>query len=337
MKRQVLVLGLFLISSLIYSQSTVDSLVQIGIQYHDEGQFDKAIESYKTALNIEPNSALINYEISLTYMYMGDYENSILHSDKVIEQNDMYLLQAYITKGSCLDYLGKSAEAIKLFEKGIKKFGDDHLLYYNLGYTYYNLKEYDKAEEALINAINAKSDHASSHLLLGYVMNEKNQKVQSLLCLHYFLFMEPNTERSKTAYNLLLKQFGGNVERDKDKPNQINIFIDPNQSESEFAPAAMMISMLEASKTLEENKDKSEDLMFIENTTSFFKILGELKKKNKGLWWDLYVPLFLEIAESEHIDTYCYFISQSNNIHSQVWMENNSVKIEQFGKWLQEE
>lgn len=337
MKRLILVFGLFLISSLIYSQSNVDSLVQIGIQYHDEGQFDKAIESYKTALNIEPNSALINYEISLTYMYMGDYENSILHSDKVIEQNDRYLLQAYITKGSCLDYLGKSDEAIKLFEKGIKKFGDDHLLYYNLGYTYYNLKEYDKAEKALINAINAKSDHASSHLLLGYVMNEKNQKVQSLLCLHYFLFMEPRTERSKTAYNLLLKQFGGNVERDKDKPNQINIFIDPNQSESEFAPAAMMISMLEASKALEENKDKSEDQIFIENTTSFFKILGELKKKNKGLWWDLYVPLFLEIAESEHIDTYCYFISQSNNIHSQVWMENNSVKIEQFGKWLQEE
>jgi tetratricopeptide (TPR) repeat protein len=166
MKKQILILGLILISTLIYSQTDIDSLVQIGIKYHDNGQYDKAIETYKTALEIEPNSALINYEIAMTYMYAKDYKNAVKHSDKVIETNDKFLLQAYITKGSCLDYLGKTKESIKLYEKGIKEFGDHYLLYYNLGYTYYNLKEYDKAEEALINAINTKSDHASSHLLL---------------------------------------------------------------------------------------------------------------------------------------------------------------------------
>ncbi|TLX74570.1 tetratricopeptide repeat protein [Labilibacter sediminis] len=337
MRKQFLILVFFIFSTLVYSQTKVDSLVSVGIKYHDAGEYDKAIDAYKSALEIEPNSALVNAEISLTYMYAKDYKKSIKHCDKVIDLDDKYLLQAYNTKGSCLDYLGKTKESIKLFKKGIKKFGDHHLLYYNLGYNYYNLKEYDNAEKALINAINTKSDHASSHLLLGYLMSDKNQKVQSLLSLHYFLFLEPHSSRAKTAYHLLLEQFGGNVSRDTDKPNQINIFLDPNQTDAEFGAADLMISMLEASKTLEENKGKSDEELFIDNTTSFFKILGELKKKNNiGLWWDFYVPLFYDIAKSKHIDTYCYYISHSTNDKAKEWLNNNGNKIEEFDNWLME-
>jgi len=335
MKKQILILGMLLFSGLIYSQTKVDSLVQAGIQYHDNRQFDKAIEVYKAALEIEPASPLVHYEIALSYMQAKDYKNSIKHCDLVIKQNDKYLLMAYITKASSLDYMGQPREAIKLFEKGIKKFGDHHLLYYNLGYTYYNLNEYDKAEEALVNAINTKPNHSSSHLLLGFLMSDKNQRVQSALSLHYFLFLEPNTERSKTAYNLLQKEIGGNVQRDIDKPNQINIFIDPSQSDSDFGPADMMLSMLEASKTIEENKSKTEDELFIENTTSFFKILGELKKKKyKGLWWKFYVPFFYDMAKSSHMDTYCYYISQSSNTAAIEWLENNAMRTDEFDQWL---
>lgn len=337
MKKQTLILGLIFISTLIYSQENIDSLVQAGIQYHDNGEYEKAIQCYQRALDIAPNSPLVNYEMALTCMYAKDYENSIKHSDKVIELNDKLVLEAYITKGSCLDYLGETEESINLFEKAIKDFGDNYLLYYNLGYNYYNIKSYDKAEEALKNAINTKSDHASSHLLLGYLMADKNQRVQSLLCLHYFLFLEPNSARSETAYNLLQEQFGGNVEKDEDKPNHINIYLDPNQTSNEFGAADMMVSMLEASKSLEENEGKNEDELFIENTTSFFKVLGELKKKkNKGLWWDFYVPLFYDIAKSEHIDTYCYYIGQSSNSKAIDWLNENGEKIEKFDAWLQE-
>lgn len=338
MKKQILILGFLLFSTFIYSQTKVDSLVEIGIQYHDSGQFDKAIETYKKALMINPNSAIANYEIGMTYMYSKDYKNSIKHCDIVIKLNDKYLLPAYITKASCLDNLGETKESIKLFKKGIKKFGDNHLLYYNLALNYYKSKEYDKAEKALINAINTKPNHASSHLLLGNVMINKNQKVQSLLCLHYFLFLEPNSERSKTAYYLLEKQISGNVKADKDNPNQINIYLDPDQLESEFGNAEMMLFMLGASKSLEENKDKSEEELFIENTKSFFKILGEFKKEeNTGLWWDFYIPFFDNIAKSDHIDTYCYYISQSSNSKSIDWLKNNNNKLKDFGAWLKEQ
>ncbi|HQA86502.1 MAG TPA: tetratricopeptide repeat protein [Bacteroidales bacterium] len=338
MKKYFLIFGLLLLSTFLYSQISVDSLVEVGIQYHDNGEFIQAIETYKTALDIEPNSPLVNYEIALTYMYSGDYQNAIKHSDKVIKRNDKYLLQAYLVKGSCLDYLGKTKESIKLFKKGIKKFGDDHLLYYNLGYNYYNIKEFDKAEEAFIKAINTKANHASSHLFLGYLMYEKNQRVQSLLSLHFFLLLEPNSERSQNAYNLLQSQLSGGVERNQEEPGKIDIFLSPDQLKSEFGTIDMMITILEASKSLEENEGKSDDQLFIENTTSFFKILGEHKtKENTGFWWDFYVPFFYLIAESEHIDTYCYYISQSTKETAADWLKENEKRVTDFAKWLSEE
>ena len=338
MKKHFLIFGLLLLSTFLYSQISVDSLVEVGIQYHDNGEFVQAIETYKTALEIEPNSPLVNYEIALTYMYSGDYQNAIKHSDKVIKRNDKYLLQAYLVKGSCLDYLGKTKESIKLFKKGIKKFGDDHLLNYNLGYNYYNIKEFDKAEKAFIKAINTKANHASSHLFLGYLMYEKNQRVQSLLSLHFFLLLEPNSERSQNAYNLLQSQLSGGVERNQEEPGKIDIFLSPDQLKSEFGTIDVMITILEASKSLEENEGKSDDQMFIENTTSFFKILGEHKtKENAGFWWDFYVPFFYLIAESEHIDTYCYYISQSTKETATDWLKENEKRVTDFAKWLSEE
>lgn len=337
MKKTKLIIGFLFLSMVMFGQSQMDSLIHAGVQYHDNGEYKLAIETYKRALEIDPNSAMVNYEIAMTYMYAKEYKKSIAYCDKVIDLDDKYLLQAYIAKGSCLDYQGKTKESIKLLKKGIKKFGDHHLLYYNLAYDYYQNNDYDKAQEALINAINTKPDHASSHLLMGYIMSDLNQKVKSLLCLHYFLFLEPGSERSATAFALLKNQFEGNVTKDADDPTHINIMLDPDQMDDEFGAASMMIPMLEASKSLEENEGKSDEEMFIENTKSFFMVLGELKKKkNKGLWWDFYVPFFYALAESENMDTYCYYISQSSNEKAVEWLNGNEKRIEEFAKWLED-
>lgn len=335
MKKLYLLIGFVLFPCFLSGQTNIDSLIKQGVYYHDAGEYDKAIDLYKQALNIDPNSDAANYEIAMTYMYAKDYENSIKYSDKVIELNKNNVLSAYITKGSSLDYLGKTDESIKIFEKALKKFDNNYLLYYNLGYDYYKIKNYVKAEEAFTNAIKLNASHASSHLLLGYLMSDQKRNIESLLCLHYFLFLEPNTERSKTAFRLLTEQFGGNVQPDKEKPNQINITLNTDQMDSEFGPANLMISLLQASKSTEENKNKTEDQLFIENTKSLFNILGELKKKNnKGLWWDFYVPFFNDIANSDYIDTYCYYISQSSKDSAKDWLKNNNPKIVAFDQWL---
>lgn len=116
-----LLLGIFLSLSLpLSAQTNIEELVKEGVQLYDNGDYNKAIEVYKKALELEPKSTLANYELALTYFTTGNYEKAIEHSDIVLKQKSDYIIQAYITKGSALDQLGKTKESIKLFEKAIK-------------------------------------------------------------------------------------------------------------------------------------------------------------------------------------------------------------------------
>ncbi|WP_166963850.1 tetratricopeptide repeat protein [Yeosuana marina] len=329
-----IVLVMVFMGTQLVAQSTIQDIVKEGVQYHDNGEYEKAIEIYKKALKINPKSPLVNYELSFSYIKEGDYKQAINHSDIVINQNAEYMIPAYITKGSALDMLGKTKESIKLFEKAIKKTNGHFLLYYNLALNYYKLNDLDKAEENVIKAIEQNPNHSSSHLMLANINNQKKNTVQTLLATHYFLFLEPDSERSLGAYQMLQENFGGNVSKDENKPNTINITLTTNK-DNDFGAAELMISLLEASKTLEENEGKTEDEMFIKNTDSFFTMLGELKKKkNKGIWWVFYTTFFYDLAKSEHMEAYCKYISQSGNENSRKWLDGNETKLSDFGNWL---
>ena len=329
----ILIISLFLTTQ-IFSQTNIDNFVKEGVHFHDNGDYEKAIETYKKALKLAPNSTLVNYEIALSYFTNGNYNDAIKHSDVVLKQDKDYMLQAYITKGSALDILGKTKESIKLFEKAIKKTKGHYLLYYNLGLNYYNLNNIDNAEENVIKAIQLNPHHSSSHLMLANIHNQKGNSIQTLLATHFFLFLEPDSKRSIEAYKMLQENFGENVSKDDNKPNTINISLSSN-NDSQFRAAELMVSMLEATKSLEKNKGKTNDEMFVENTGSFFKILGELKeKKSKGIWWTFYTTFFYDLANSKHLETYCKYITQSGNENSKKWISENENQLNEFDKWL---
>lgn len=332
-----LVICTLLLSVNLVAQSSIEDFVKEGIAYHDNGDFEKAIETYKKALQIDAKSTLVHYELALSYFQNKDYKNAIKHSDIVLKQKSKHMIPAYMTKGSALDLMGKTKESIKLFEKAIKKHGDHYLLYYNLALNYVRINELTKAEKNLIAGIKDNPNHPSSHLLLASIHDKWGNKTQTLLSTHYFLLLEPSSKRSASAYEMLMANFGGNVTKDENNVNNINVEISENQ-DKEFSAAELTISMLEATRYLEENQGKSDEEMFIENTASFFKILGELKKeKNKGIWWDFYIPFFYDIANSEHLPTYCKYITIIVNEDAQTWFEENGNEINAFAEWLEKD
>jgi len=259
----------------IFAQNDFDIYLREGIQNYDKGNYDEAIKKYEKALEYRPKSTQIFYEISLSYFAKGDYKKSIKYADKVLKQKENHLLEAYITKGSSLDYLGKTKKSIKLFEKAIKQLKPHYLLHYNLSINYFKIQKLDKAEENLIKAIELNPDHTSSHYLLGGIQNMKGKKIPALLASYYFLFLEANSNRSPIALQILHKNLSGNVTKDKDKPNNINISLSLLGDDDPFGPVEMMVSLLIASNSLEKNANKTEDELFVSNTKSIFTTLGE--------------------------------------------------------------
>ena len=327
-----LILGLLLTINLFGQDDKVTELVAQGTELHDQGKYDEAIAKYKTALRIDKNSTLANYELSYTYMVTAKYSNAIKYSRKVIEQDSDNQHGAYVVLGSSLDMSGKADKAIKAYEEGLLKFPNSNLLNYNLALTCYNQKDYEKAEQAVINAILAKPKHGSSHIILAAIMKAKGERVLSLLPTYYFLMLEPNSRRSKINYNSLLNQLGQGVERKNEQDISVNV---PTSSDSLFGAAEMMVSLLGASRFTEENRDKSEMEFFIETTNGLFSILGELKKENSGIWWNLYVSKFYDLIQSNNLEAFCYYISQSTNSYIvNQYITDNADKIGQLKNWM---
>lgn len=100
MKRLFIVLCLLLINFLVIGQeSQFDYLIQQGIELHDKGEYQKAIEKYSEALEIQPNSSLAYYEISYAYLAMNDYKNAKKFSKLVIDNKSGHELHSYIVYG----------------------------------------------------------------------------------------------------------------------------------------------------------------------------------------------------------------------------------------------
>jgi tetratricopeptide (TPR) repeat protein len=335
MKYNYLLLFVALFTLQLNAQNNINSYIEEGIKHHDNGEYDMALDAYKKALILDPQSTVVNYEMALSYFKKKDYKNAIARADIIIDKKGDNVIDAYLVKGSALDMMGKVKESIKLFEKAIRKYPDNYLLYYNLALNHYKLNEIDKAEENVIEALENNPNHSSSHWMLANIESAKGNMVQSLLANHYFLFLEPDSPRSLDAYKLLRENFGGNVTQDNDKAITINLSM--SEDDDEFSAAALMLGLMGASNLLPENVDKTSEELFVENTDSFFKVLGELKKKDlTGLYWDFYVPFYYDLAKSDHLEAYCMYISQIGNEKAATWLDENSEKLEAFDAWLKE-
>ncbi len=330
--KRIIILLILLIPITFFAQSEIKQLVKEGIELHDAKKYDEAIEVYERALKLDKKSSLVHYEIGFSYFAKGDHKKAVKHMDKVIKNEDKHLKDAYVTKGSALDIMGKSKEAVKVYKKAVQEFPDNYLLQYNLALTLYNMGEKAEAEMNLIDAISLNPSHGTSNYLLAIIKKEQNRRVESLLGLHFFLLIEPNTTRSESALAMLMELMGEGVEKKDDK--NISISLGDMDVNDDFSSANLMLSMLAASKLSEENEGKSEQTLFYESTEGIFKVLDEMKKDKKGIWWDLYVTFYGSLVESGHLEAYCYFITQTKSEVETKWIKENEEKMGAFYDWL---
>lgn len=339
-----------LLSALCMGQ-TVDELISEGIELHDAGQYEEAMAKYEEALKLDPKSIDVWYEMSYTYMMLQDYKNAYKYSHKVIKADDKHLVEAYMVAGSSLDNLGKVDQSIELFKEAIELHGDHYLYHYNLGLTYYKDGQLANAHDALVNAIKANSQHSSSHMLLGYLMDDMGKQSQSMFSLYHYLLLEPNTARNQMAYNLLMKHWGANVSQGEDEngKNVININMPKMDDSDPFSSVDLYVAMKGALNLSEEEKELTPFAKFIDNTTSFFQIAGELyetkddkkKKKDKmeftGIYWEYYIPMFYRLAQSEHMPAFCAYICRKFDREAAQWYNNHPQEINELAMFLRSE
>ena len=320
--------------NILSAQEDVHALIVKGVELHDAGKYQEALLEYEKAQKLDPSSMQVVYEIGYTHNALGNYKTAIKNADKVLKAGGEFLLEAYLLKANSLDDAGQFKKAIQVFEQAIKRFPDEHLLHFNLGVTQYKQGMYKEAETALQNSILLNLSHASSHYLMGSLQLEHGGRVQGIMSLYLFLFLEPDSDRSADAFTWLWNAIHRGVEKEDDANYQINL--DASAMESEFSPAEMALSMLAVTAMTEGDSGPSDEAFFAEVTDQLFSILGEQQADKEGFWWDVYVDLFAAVQANGHAEAFAYYVSQAKGEAVVQWLEENEEKLNAFSEWLDE-
>ncbi len=319
----------------IYAQHNPDSLVSKGIQLQKKGEYSQAIQQYQQVLKTSPQHPRAHYELALAFFSMKDYSLALNHSNAVLNQpSNEYQNGAYLIKGSALDNLGRIEAAIQVYEEGIRKYPSNYLLHYNLALCTFNDKQFDKAEPAIMGALERNPNHASSHLLLAHLMAQTERRVQAIMALYYFLMLEPESRRSNSAFEMLknLQQKGVKNGRTKE---QLTINISQAGKQPDFGNAELLLSTLSASRSLEANKYKSETELFAEHTQAFFSVLGGSQGGKHDFWQKMYTGFFSSMAANGHAKAFAYHVSRSQEDYQVTqWLNGHPNEMKALINWV---
>lgn len=119
--------------------------------YQNAGQFDRAVEHYEKALQLNPASQNYAFALAFTYFQVQRYEDTtriLEHRSDLEEESDYFNLI-----GSSYAKLGRTVEAGAALEKAIRLHPKDILAYYNLGLVLLEGRSYEQAVRAFEQAL----------------------------------------------------------------------------------------------------------------------------------------------------------------------------------------
>ena len=125
-----------------------DSLVQRGIAYRQEGDFEKAIADFEEAIAINREGAEVWYQRALTWGHMGEYQRAINDFNRAIALHRDYA-EAYADRGYAQFCLGDYGSAVRDFESAIHLNPNDDLARANLDKARRQGKEVREAQSRL--------------------------------------------------------------------------------------------------------------------------------------------------------------------------------------------
>jgi tetratricopeptide (TPR) repeat protein len=343
---------------------SVQELIKKGIEHHDARDYKDAIEAYNEALKIDSTSISATYELALSYLAMRDYKNASAYSTKVINSKEKELLiGAYGVKSESLVETGKVDEAITLLEKALRELGNNYYLHFNLALNYYKKGDLDMTITHVDNALNLNKSQSGAYLLAAYALNDKEIWVQSILSFQIFLLMEPDSHRSKNAFEEMLqvmhvkktteepversfiqKQLERHSKKDTSTTTTkvtppLDVYQDVNR---ELVYNAIESTLDSLNTSIEQDSianDSTSTLLynsFKEVTRNIFTVLSEENDgTKKGFIWSFHVPVITKILNSPYFDTYCRYISVAYFPESLEWWENNQESAAKFVRWFE--
>jgi len=175
--------------------------------------FDKAIEHYDLALDLNPYLGMAYFNLAQILSDRGLYTVAMEYYEKAEQYMDHpnlpgNLAYIYLKKGLTDKAILKLEQAVTYQEKEEAMVP----LYSNLGKLYLQKRNYLKAEASFKNAIQIDDSNISNHLALAISQLNRGKKKEALPRLKKVIELDPNSNYAAQANDLLQQLARENLE-----------------------------------------------------------------------------------------------------------------------------
>ncbi len=224
------------------------SLYNQAMKYFDKVYLDKAIETFKKALEQDPDLFMANYQLAFYYLLNRDRDSFNSYADAAINCKEKLssaeellksvlvslkqgridvtdtgkkLVDQYPSDPSSYNNLvyfqtlaGDSTEMVETLNKAIKAVPDPAPFYNQLGYAYLTLNQFDKAEEAFNKYIDLDPKNPNVYDSKGdYYMYKKDyESAYESYMKAYTMDPSFSHDKAETAKQLYEKTEGKKLE-----------------------------------------------------------------------------------------------------------------------------
>ncbi|MDI3547653.1 MAG: hypothetical protein PWR10_1305 [Halanaerobiales bacterium] len=178
----------------------IGDYINLAALYKETGQLDKAINTYKQALNLNPDNTSIYLNLGNIYLQKGNYDSAIEVLKEGVALDPSFvairskLATAYYEKGNF-------EKAKEQFNKVIKQNNNIYEAYYYLGEIYYNVENnVQKAIYYYNEATKKNPDYVKAYIALGNIYINQDNTYKAIA--QYTTAIEKNQNYPDGHYHL---------------------------------------------------------------------------------------------------------------------------------------
>jgi serine/threonine protein kinase/tetratricopeptide (TPR) repeat protein len=151
----------------------------LGWAYFYKEDLDKASASFKRALEIEPDSALVNCDVGVFLASIGLFSSAIKYYVRVSQVEPFYV-RVYELSAPCNWYIGEFEEGIEQITKAIELEKNSPSIYFEHARNLVMLKEYEKAEQEMAKAVRIQPGSSEERNLQALLFARRGEKDKAL-------------------------------------------------------------------------------------------------------------------------------------------------------------
>lgn len=170
---------------------------QLGNDYYEKADYEKAIENYNMAILLNPIFSEAYFNRALSYYQLKNFEKSLTDYSKSAELDPNNPI-IYNNRGDAYYRKQDFHSAIKDYDKAIALNPNYLKAFYNRGLSYASLEEYEKAVEDFTKVIDLKQDFAEAYHLRGLAFEYSGNLSSAMADYTKALELNPELTEAKT-------------------------------------------------------------------------------------------------------------------------------------------